>query len=235
MKGVVTKSVGNTIGISYAGKLLGNTGLKFSEDAADNFARFISSLPKKTLYHMIGVSRDAVVDVDKISPDDLPNMEVDSMITKNPSVLLVMKAADCIPLMFYVPGQKILALAHVGVDGAALHLPAKLVKQLGRPPEQIKCYVGPSISQESYRFEGHDIRDKNLDSSWDAYISDEPDGIHINLLGYVVDELKKTGMLAKNIELDDIDTGSDANYFSHRRHKLTGEPDGRNTFAAYLI
>ena len=235
MDQVILKTVGETIRVGYSGKALGNTHGKFSPDAVSNLAKFIASFPGKTAYNMPGVSKDNIVDVDKITPDELQQMAADGLITKKPDVVLVLKAADCIPLAFYVPGQKILAFAHVGVGGAALHLPAKVIKQMGCPVEQIKCYVGPSISRKSYRFEGHDISGKNLDPSWDRYISDEPDGIHINLLGYVLDELKNAGIPAENIELDKIDTGSDPDYFSHRRHKLSGEPDGRNTFAACLI
>lgn len=235
MKGVVTKDIDRIITVAYSGKLLGNTHSSFGPGAKQNFAKFTSLFPGKTVYNMPGVGKDRILNVDSLTPSELWQTEADGLITKNPSAVLVLKAADCIPLAFYVPGQPILALAHVGTSGAGLHLPAKLVKQLGYPVEQIKCYVGPSISQESYRFEERDISGKNLDSSWDAYISDEPDGIHINLLGYVVDELQNAGMLAENIELDRIDTGVDPNYFSHRRHKLTGEPDGRNVYAAWLL
>jgi len=80
-----------------------------------------------------------------------------------------------------------------------------------------------------------DLSDKKLDNSWDKYITKENDGIHINLLGYVLDELKAAGLKPENVQVDDIDTGADPVYFSHRRHKLTGEPSGRNCFGACLL
>lgn len=234
MEPVVVKNINEAIRVGYSGKLLGNTQISFGSEADVNFAKFKAKFPGKTIYDMPAVGKDNIVNVDTISPEDLDKMETDALITKKSSALLVLKAADCIPLVLYVPGQQILILAHVGTSSAALDLPAKAVKRLGVSPEKIHCYVGPSISQKSYRFPDKDLSDKKLDSSWDAYITDESDGIHINLFGRVLDELKNVGLLAKNIDVEGIDTGADPNYFSHRRHKTTGEPDGRNCFVACL-
>lgn len=236
MDPVVIKDIGSAITVGYSGKLLGNTQASFGSNANENFAKFSGKFPGKTVYNMPAVGKDNVVNVDTLDPKKLDQMEADALITKNTSALLVLKAADCIPLVFYVPGQKILALVHAGTSGAARHLPSKVIKELGTSPEQIHCYVGPSISQKSYRFPpDHDFSDKKLDNSWDLYIFRQPDGIHIDLPAYVLDELKNCGITDENIELEQIDTGGDPNYFSHRRHKLTGEPDGRNCFAVCLL
>ena len=235
MDPVVIKVIDNTFKLGYSGKRLGDTQAGAGPEAEANFARFLSKFPGKTVYDMPAIGKDAITNVDPTTPQALWDTEADALITHNSSNLLVLKAADCIPLIFYVPEEKFLALAHVGTTGAALHLPSKLIKEVGSPPERIRCYVGPHISQKSYRFVGKDLSDKKLDNSWDKYITKENDGIHINLLGYVLDELKAAGLTAGNIEVDDIDTGADPDYFSHRRHKLTGEPTGRNCFAACLL
>jgi copper oxidase (laccase) domain-containing protein len=234
MEPVIIKTVSNGITIGYSGKLLGNSQANFGPDAKHNFAKFTAKFPGKTVYDMTAIGKDNIVNVDSLTPDKLFEMEADVLVTTNPSALLTLKAADCMPLVFYVPGQKILALAHVGTPGAILHLPRKVIKQLGISPENLRCYVGPSISQKSYRFKEEEFSDKKLDASWKKYITKEPDGIHINLLGYVLDELKSCGLTDENIETEQVDTGGDPAYFSHRRHKLTGEPDGRNCFGVCL-
>ena len=183
---------------------------------------------------MPAVGGDVIINLDDSGQYKIDNTDYDAAITRNPKALLVLNAADCIPLVFYVPSQQLLALAHVGTSSAALHLPNKLIKALGVDAKNIHCYVGPSISQKSYRFAKKKF-EKKLDTSWDNYITDEPDGIHINLLGYVLDELKSSGIQPENIQIENVDTGSDTDYFSHRRHRLTGEPDGRNCFAVYLL
>jgi copper oxidase (laccase) domain-containing protein len=231
---VTIKDVGEAIRIGYGGKTLGNTNPGFGSDAAGNFAKFIARFADKTVYDMPAVGKDNVVDVDKITPGQLGQLEADVLITRDPSVLLVLKAADCIPLVLYVPGQRLLALAHVGTPGAVLHLPSKAVQALSIAANKIHCYVGPSISHKSYRFP-EDQFDKKLDDSWDKYITREPDGVHIDLLNYVLDELKANGIKEENIKIEGVDTGGDPLYFSHRRHRLSGEPDGRNTFGVCLL
>lgn len=235
MDEVVIKTIGDTVKIGYSGKKLGNTNQRFGTDAAANFAKFTAKFPGKIVYDMPAVGKDRIADVDNMTPEQLWDTEADALITHKPSSLLVLKAADCIPLVFYVPGQKVLALAHVGTSGAKLHLPRKVIDKLGVAPADLRVYVGPHVSQKSYRFPDKDISEKDLDPSWDRYVSAENDGWHIDLLGYVTDELKAAGIKSENIGTNEVDTGADLNYFSHRRHKITGEPTGRNCFTACLI
>lgn len=235
MDPVTIKIIGKTVQFGYSGKQLGDTQSGAGAEAEANFARFTANFPGKNVYDMPAVGKDRIVDIDGLTPQEVWRIEADALITKSPGNLLTLKAADCIPLVFYAPDRKSLALAHVGTSGAAMHLPSKLIQKIDSPPAQVNVYVGPHISQKSYRFVDKDISDKKLDDSWIGYITHEEDGIHLNLLGYVIDELERSGIKPENIEIDEIDTGADPNYFSHRRHKLTGEPAGRNCFAAVLL
>lgn len=235
MDEVLIKTIGETVKIGYSGKKLGNVNPRFGEGAEANFAKFKAKFPGKTVYDMPAAGKDQIAEVDDMTPQQLWASEADALITRQSSALLVLKAADCIPLVFYAPGQKILALAHVGTPGAKLHLPRKVIDHLGLPPEDIHIYVGPHVSQKSYRFPDKDISEKDLDPNWDDYVSAEDDGWHIDLLKYVLDELKSCGIKPENIEISDVDTGADIDYYSHRRHKITGEPTGRNCFAACLV
>lgn len=234
MEPVVTKEINNSIRVGYSGKRLGSTYIKFGPDADENFAKFMTCFPGKDPLIMTAVGGDTIVNIDKTTQQELEATEYDAAITKNPQKLLVLNAADCIPLVFCNKKGDFVALAHIGTNGASLHLPTKLVNELGVSPQDLYCYIGPSISQKTYRFE-RDKFEKKLDQSWDKYVTDEADGIHINLIGYVLDELKNLGIKPKNIQIEEVDTGADPNYFSHRRHRLTGEADGRNCFAVHLL
>ncbi len=234
MKPIVTKDVDQTVRVGYSGKSLGNTNPRFSSDGDSNFAKFTAEFPGKKVYDMPATGGDKFVSVDNISPDTLDKTEADVLVTTESSNLLVLKAADCIPLVFYVPGEKVLALAHIGTPGAKLHLPRKTVDTIGLPPAEIHVYAGPHIAQKSYRFP-KDKWDKKLDDKWNKYLAEKDRYVHIDLLGFVLDELKDSGIKEENIMVEDIDTGGDPDYFSHRRHKLSGEPDGRNCFAVCLL
>ena len=230
---MIVKTIGNVIKIGYSGKRLGNVNPRFGADGDANFAKFKAQFPGYRIYDLPATGKDSIVEVDDLTPEQVFESGVDGLITKDVHSLLVLRAADCIPVVFYVPGQKILGLAHIGTSGAALHLPRKMVGAMGTPAD-LHIYVGPHISRKSYRFEP-DKFEKKLDQSWDKYIGHEADGVHIDLLNYVLDELKAAGVKTDNIQLSPVDTGADPGYFSHRRHKLTGEPDGRNCFAVCLV
>lgn len=233
MQPVVVKDIGENVRVGFSGKLLGNTYSKYGADAAENFAKFMGYFPGKTALIMLANGGDTILNIDTATKQELEAIPYDAAITRNPENLLVLNAADCVPLVLYNDKQNFVALAHVGTSGASLHLPSKIVKALGVPPEDLLCYVGPSIGQRSYRFD-KDKFEKKLDHTWEDYVTNEPDGVHINLLGYVLDELKRSGVKEDNIHKENVDTGSDVKYFSHRRHKLTGELDGRNCFAVCL-
>jgi copper oxidase (laccase) domain-containing protein len=235
MDEVIVKMVDDAIKIAYSGKKLGSVQVSAGKEAEENFTKFTAKFPGKVIYDMPAKGGDRIAEIDNITPAQLWDTEADAIITHQPFTLLTLRAADCIPLAFYAPGRQVLALAHVGTSGAKLHLPAKVLRKLEMPSDKLHVYVGPHVSQKSYRFPDKDISEKDLGQSWDKYVSVEDDGWHIDLLRYVVDELKAAGVKPENILVSDVDTGSDPDYFSHRRHKITGEPTGRNCFGVCLL
>lgn len=234
MESITLKTIGRSIRVGYSGKVLGNTNPRFGTGAEENFAKFTAEFPGKTVYDMPAVGGDIIVNVDDISVQELDKTEADVLITTKPSNLLVLKAADCIPLVFYIPGEKFLALAHLGTPGARLHLPRKTVEAINFPADKIHVYAGPHIRQKFYRFPQQEF-EKKLDNKWNKYLSQKDGYVHIDLLGFVLDELKASGIEEENIKIENVDTGSDTNYFSHRRSRLTGEADGRNCFGVCLL
>ncbi|HSW78583.1 MAG TPA: polyphenol oxidase family protein [Candidatus Babeliales bacterium] len=229
MERVVTKDIAGEIRVGYSGMTLGNVNPAFGGDAQVNFNEFLAIFPGKRVYDMPAVGKDNILDIDTLTPEQLSQRTCDAMVTRRALTLLVLKAADCPPVVFWSRTGPELALAHVGTAGAAMHLPRKVIEFLGLKPSDLNMYIGPSISKQSYRFD-KDISDKGLDSSWDDYVSRESDWTHIDTLGYIVDEAKSCGI--NSIEVEGVDTGaSDSGFFSHRRHRLTGEPNGRNCFA----
>lgn len=229
---VTIKEIGGTIRIGYSGTELGNTNQFFGPDGDANLGKFLANFPRKAVFDMYAVGEDHILEVDDLRPEIANEIKSDALITTNPDNLLLLKAADCIPMVAYAPDGSALALAHVGRPGAMIGLHTKLIERLGVEPSILKIHLGPSISLDSYKFPLKDF-DKKLDVSWDEYIHPRGDFIHIDLLGYVLRGIKASGVLEQNITHDEEDTGGPA-FFSHRRSSLTGEPEGRNAFAVHL-
>ena len=75
----------------------------------------------------------------------------DGLITNEPGVALVCFAADCTPILFYDPMQKVVCAVHAGwrgtAKGIAFRAVQRMVSEFGSRPQDIHAAIGPSISQ----------------------------------------------------------------------------------------
>lgn len=79
----------------------------------------------------------------------------DAVITDQPDVPLVMRFADCVPLLFFDPVRAAIGLAHAGwrgtVQGMATQTIAAMRESFGSEPAEIEVVIGPSISGSCYQ------------------------------------------------------------------------------------
>ena len=100
-----------------------------------------------------------VVIVDKSSAGNgivTPNAfnDVDGLITGEKDLPLVTFHADCVPLFFYDPVHKIVAVSHSGWRGTVGKIGKVTVEKMkegfGSNPADILCGIGPSICKDCY-------------------------------------------------------------------------------------
>ncbi len=79
----------------------------------------------------------------------------DGMVTDCRGVPLVMRFADCAPILLYDPVRKVIGMAHAGwrgtVVGAAPSAVRAMVQAFGCRSHDIQAGIGPSIGPERYR------------------------------------------------------------------------------------
>ena len=84
--------------------------------------------------------------------------KADGLITRLPDVPLVMRFADCVPLLFYDRGAGVIGLAHAGWRGTVQGMAAAMVRKMqacfGCAPADIEVVMGPAISQRNYQVGG---------------------------------------------------------------------------------
>ena len=80
--------------------------------------------------------------------------DIDGLITNVPGLCLVTYYADCVPLLFLDPVQKVIASSHSGWRGTVGHMGEitiqKMQREFGCRPEHILAAIGPSICQDCY-------------------------------------------------------------------------------------
>jgi YfiH family protein len=85
---------------------------------------------------------------------DKPHVQADAILTNRPGITLMMRFADCVPIMFHDPIKKVAGLAHAGwqgtVNGMVRFVVEAMQKQFGSKPEDIIAGIGPSIGPDHY-------------------------------------------------------------------------------------
>lgn len=79
---------------------------------------------------------------------------IDGLVTDVPGIPLYTSYADCVPLVFYDPVHKVIAMAHSGWRGTVARIGRKMVnymaEEYGSDPGEIIAAIGPSICRSCY-------------------------------------------------------------------------------------
>ena len=80
--------------------------------------------------------------------------DVDALMTNEEGVILTAFSADCVPILFYDKGQRVIASCHSGWRGTHGRILAEVIKameeEFSSKPEEIYIAIGPSICKSCY-------------------------------------------------------------------------------------
>lgn len=172
---------------------------------------------------ILQVHSDKIVIVDEDSLKKRPVLhKADGLITRIPGQPLVIRTADCLPVLMYDPENKGIGLIHVGRRGAANNILREAVSQMKAEwqtkTKAIKVCLGPAIRSCCYKvgeeFQEHFPEDLTV-----------KDGrYYLDLIQVCKSQLVDLGLQDKSILDRGICTCCDKSYFSYRRE---GESAGR--------
>ena len=99
-------------------------------------------------------SKDVVV-ANAPRPPEVKHQKADIIVTDKPGVVLLMRFADCVPLLFYDPHHHIAGIAHAGwlgtVKGVASAAVEALRANYQTDPRDLIAVIGPSIGPDHYQ------------------------------------------------------------------------------------
>ena len=154
----------------------------------------------------------------------------DGLATSERGLLLITQYADCVPLYFYDPVSKVIALSHSGWKGTLLNIAAETVQVLkntyGCSPGNIHAAFGPHIRACCFEV-GDDVAKPFLETfSWSKnYSVHRNDGKWLlDLQGIITESLLDCGIIRDHISGCDVCTRCNKDmFFSHRgSHGKTG-------------
>ena len=163
-----------------------------------------------------------------VDGDTAPRPQCDVLITRSPQKTLMLRFADCTPVLLVDPKQRAVAAVHAGWRGSAVRAVgaaiSALVEAFGSKPGDVLAGIGPAIGPCCYTV-GPDVVEAFSDRP--QLISDGK----LDLWQANRQALLETGVPADNIELAGICTRCESDrFFSHRANG--GQPAGR--FAALI-
>ncbi len=168
-------------------------------------------------------SRAVVVDQDTPS-----RPECDVLVTRSNERALMLRFADCTPVLLADPARQAVGAAHAGWRGTAAHAARSAVTAMqeafGSRPGDLVVGIGPSIGPCCYEV-GRDVADAFVDRPW-ALAAAAPGRYHLDLWEANRRALVSAGVPEEQIEVAGICTRCQADrFFSHRANG--GEPAGR--------
>lgn len=91
----------------------------------------------------------------------MPPLPADAIVTHSPGVTLLMRFADCLPILLYEPKRQVIGMAHAGwrgtAQGIALALVEALVQAYQARPRDMIAVLGPAIGPDHYEV-GPEVR-----------------------------------------------------------------------------
>jgi YfiH family protein len=155
--------------------------------------------------------------VDGKSAEMIP--EADGLATMDRNVFLSVTVADCVPVYFYEPDRKIIALAHCGWRGIVSGIiknSVEKISELGGKAENYKVALGPGINQCHF-----EIRDDILGqfNGYPEFVIRRGGKIFVDLKGIIKRQLDIAGIDLKNLEDHTECTFENDRYYSYRRNK----------------
>lgn len=146
--------------------------------------------------------------------------DTDALVTNQPNKAIALNFADCVPIIFYDPVKKVVAIAHAGWRGTVTKIGPKtvdkMVAEFGSKPKDIIALIGPSIGKCCFEVK-EDVREKLL-KSVDNKNSEAFSNNNVDLK--LVNKLQLLSIGLEKIELSEYCTSCQNElFFSYRKEK----------------
>jgi hypothetical protein len=162
--------------------------------------------------------------------------DTDGLITDKANVALLIKFADCTPVVLFDPIKKVQASVHSGWRGTvqqiSAHAVERMISEFGCQKENILAYVGPSIDQENYEV-GSEVYEAFKDfPERDTFFQSKDNGKYLlSMLDANLAILKNYGIDQAKIEVERASTYTDERLHSAR---LEGGEYGLNAIMTIM-
>jgi YfiH family protein len=177
-----------------------------------------------SVYDVWQVHSADVICTDAPRPKDVQHKKADAILTNNPEITLFMRFADCVPILFLDPVQKVVGVAHAGWQGTVKKIVTatveKMISVYGSRPADIRAGIGPSIAAHHYEV-GEDVVQQarnTFGAQAESLLPSQNGSVHFDLWEANRLLLEQAGV--REIEISGLCTSCHPqDWFSHRGEK----------------
>jgi YfiH family protein len=214
-----------------------------AEAVRENFARFCRAIDVASSDVVISAQEHHTVLYNAVQADrgrgvtrERGYTDIDGLITGEPDVVLCTQYADCVPLFFADPVQKVVATSHAGWKGTTAGIGAVTVDRMcadyGCRPGDLIAGIGPSIGFCCFEVDApvYEVF-SSMEQTDGACFKDMGNGkYHVDLWEINRRILLKAGIPAEHITVTDLCTRCHPDVFwSHR-----AEGNKRGSLAGFI-
>jgi hypothetical protein len=190
---------------------------------------------RKLIFQTIGRNPDSMYDVwqvhsarvvhaDAPRKPEVPHLQADAILTVTPDVTLLMRFADCVPILLYDPIRRVAGLAHAGWPGTLKQVARTAVESMqetyGSSPGNLLAAIGPSIGVHHYSIRS-DVEEQVrqvFGNDADALLPSANGGVQFDLWAANCLILEQCGV--RQVEVAGLCTACDGeDWYSHRGEK----------------
>lgn len=153
---------------------------------------------------------------------DLRIQATDGLITNKKHLPITVLTADCLPVLFYDAKREVIGVTHAGYKGLLNHVLENTVKRFVSDfrsnPKDIIVGIGPSIETDCYEVGEDRIEEfRKVFPSFNNMFAKKGGKFYLDLRSVARQCLIKEGILDEHIEVMDICTKCNQNFYSYRR------------------
>ncbi|MDA0986826.1 MAG: peptidoglycan editing factor PgeF [Bacteroidetes bacterium] len=207
-------------------------GDKFESTLQNNLSYSVNDDPeivsenRKMFYLKLRVKSLEIASLKQIHSSNIISVEkegeyynFDALVTSNKNLFLQISIADCVPIIIYDSINNIVAAVHSGWKGTLNEITFKTVKficqKFNSKPSGLIAFIGPAASVCCYEVDKEVWKNFNLKHS--TKINSKSEKRFLDLKKVNRDQLIKSGLLLKNIEISKYCTICNKKFHSYRR------------------
>jgi len=166
--------------------------------------------------------------------------EADGVVTRERGVLLTVRVADCIPILFFDPIAGIIGAAHNGWRGSVKNLMKHIIEKmvgLGAQVKNIRVSLGPGIGECCYTvdIDRYVLFMEEVERFEKLIFRPHGEGFHLNLTRLNYELALENGIQKNNIEYFPFCTSCDNRRFFSYRRQYKKHPEQFGEMMGYVM